>query len=894
MKISIEWLKEYVDLDGLEVVELARLLTSAGLEVDDIRFAGLPLPKTDNHGFKVNGLAWDKEKIVVAEIREVGSHPNADRLTLCELFDGEQVHTVLTGAPNLYPYKGQGKLEKPIKVAYAKEGSTIYDGHADGLVLTTLKRAKIRGVDSYSMVCSEKELGISEEHEGVIFLDDEAVAGTPLVDYMGDAVLEISILPNNARNTSVLGIAREVAALTGRALKKPQFALKTAGETVEGKVKIEIGVPELNPRFTLGLIRNVEMKASPYWVQRRLRAAGMRPISNIVDATNYTMLEIGEPLHAFDYDVLVGRAGGKPVVISTRAAQAGEKLTTLDNIARTLSENNVLVCDAKGALSLAGVMGGQESEIYDASKEVLDATGPALSEGQGKASVRSQSTTNILLEAAAWNFINIRKTANQHNLPSEASYRFSRGVHPGLCLDGLKRCLYWMAAWSGGEIAPGFIDEYPLPPKEAVVEIRESDIRRALGLEIPLAEVKEMLERLEFSCAWTPTSPDVGNPTSGDAGLRVTAPSIRMDIGEGVVGVADVMEEVARLYGFDRIPEARMADPLPPQRGNPALEAENRLRDLLAELGLQEIITHRMTAPEIENRLLPPLGSGLGPEPARSIEYVKLANPIAPEKRVLRRSLLTSVLNVVERNARLRDNLSLFEIGPVYIPNGSELPREPRRLALALTGKRFEQAWDAKVGVKFDFYDLKGVVEALMEALQLTVTYAPAEHPSFHPGKCAAILLSASTAPNAAPLSTPLGVFGELHPLVQENYAFTAPVLAADFDLEAVLAAVPTSYPLRPVSEFPPILEDIAVIVDEALPADKVEALIRQTGGKMLASVRLFDVFRSEQIGAGKKSLAYALAYQSPENTLTDKDAAQIRSRIIKRLDQELGAKLRS
>ena len=841
MKISLEWLKEYVDLDGLEVVDLARILTSAGLEVDDIRFAGLPLPKTDNHGFKVSGIAWDREKIVVAEIREVGAHPAADRLTLCELFDGEQVHTVLTGAPNLFPYKSQGKLEKPIKVAYAKEGAIIYDGHAAGLELTKLKRAKIRGVESYSMVCSEKELGISEEHEGVIFLDEDAVVGTPLADYIGDAILEISILPNNARNTSVLGIAREVAALTGRALKKPQFALKTAGESLEGKVKIEIGVPELNPRFTLGLIRNVTIKASPYWVQRRLRAAGMRPISNIVDATNYTMLEIGEPLHAFDYAVLAERAAGQPVVISTRTAKPGEKLTTLDNVVRNLSESNVLVCDAQGALSLAGVMGGQESEISD-------------------------KTVDILLEAAAWNFINIRKTANQHNLPSEASYRFSRGVHPGLCLDGLKRCLYWMAAWSGGEIAPGIVDEYPLPPANPTVEIHESDVKRALGLEIPLAEIQAMLERLEFTCQLK----------SADS-LLITAPAIRMDIGEGVVGAADIMEEVARLYGFDRIPEARMADPLPPQRGNPALEAENRLRDLLAELGLQEIITHRMTAPEIENRLLP---QGVVSE----IEYVKLANAIAPEKRVLRRSVLASVLNVVERNARLRDSLAMFEIGSVYIPNPGELPLEPRRLALALTGKRFAQAWDAKVGVKLDFYDLKGVIEALMEALHLDVTYAPAEHPSFHPGKCAAVVSG----------TTSLGVFGELHPLVQENYGFAAPVLAADFDLEAVMAAVPAGYPLRPVSEFPPILEDIAVIVDEALPADKVEVLIRQTGGKTLASVRLFDVFRSEQIGAGKKSLAYALTYQSLDGTLTDKDAAQIRSRIIKRLDQELGAKLRS
>ncbi len=848
MKLPLSWLQDFVDISGLEAVDIARLLTMAGMEVEDIQIAGLPLPSRDDHGFKVSGIAWDKEKIVVAEISAVNPHPNADRLTLCELFDGQVQHTVLTGAPNLYPYKGLGKLEKPIKVAYAKEGAQIYDGHAEGQVLTTLKRAKIRGVESYSMVCSEKELGISEEHEGVIFLDDDAPVGAPLADYMGDAVLEVKINPNMARNANVLGIAREVAALTGRALRKPALdnGPWTVDDTVNGlssMVKIEIGVPELNPRFTLALIRDVEIKPSPYWVQRRLRAAGMRPINNIVDATNYTMLEIGEPLHAFDYDVLVARIGNsRHVTISTRTARLGEKLTTLDGIERALTETNVLVCDSAGPLSIAGVMGGAESEV-------------------------GENTKNILLEAAAWNFINIRRTANQHNLPSEASYRFSRGVHPDVAIEGLQRCLYWMAAWSGGEVAPGIVDNYPLPPKQSVVEIRESDIRRALGIEIPLEEAKALLERLEFVCE-----------LKTDDCLLVTAPRFRMDIGEGVVGKADVMEEIARLYGYDNIPETLMADPLPPQRGNPSLEAEERVRDLMVSLGLQEIITHRMTAPEIEEKLLPG-GTGLRPV----LPYVKLANPIAPEKRVLRRSLLSSVLNVVKRNARLRETLALFEVGSVYIPKAG-LPDEPRRLAFALTGKRYESAWDAKVGVRLDFYDIKGIVEALMDALHLDVTYVPAEHPSFHPGKCASVLLN----------GTPLGVFGELHPLVAENYDFVSPVLAAEFDLESVLAAIPSGYPIRPVSEFPPVLEDIAVIVEEALPADRVEALIKQTGGKMLASVRLFDVFRSEQIGAGKKSLAYALTYQSLEGTLTDKDAAGIRNRIIRRLENELGAKLRS
>jgi phenylalanyl-tRNA synthetase beta chain len=871
MKVPVSWLQDYVDIQ-LPIEELARVLTVSGLEVDEIHYVGWQLPTENKHGFKINGMAWDKDKIVVAEISEVKQHPNADRLTLCTLFDGRQEHIVLTGAPNLYPYKGQGKLPKTIKVAYAREGASIYDGHADGLVLTTLKRAKIRGVESYSMVCSEKELGISLEHEGVILLDDDAPVGAALADYIGDAVLDVSILPNNARNANILGVAREVAALTGQPLKKQAFELLETGQALQGQVSIDIRDPHLNPRFTLGLIRDVEIKESPYWVQRRLRLAGMRPISNIVDATNYTMIEIGQPLHAFDYDVLKERAAGKPVRILTRAAADGEKLTTLDNAVRTLNSSNVLVCDEKGPLSMAGVMGGQESEIYDASKEVLDVTGPEMSEGRGKASARARSTSNILLEAAAWNFINIRRTANAHNLHSEAAYRFSRGVHPAMTLEGLRRCLYWMAQWSGGSVAPGIVDEYPLPPVDPLVEISERDAKRALGIDIPAAEIAEMLSRLEFKCA-----------VDGDT-LQVQTPPFRTDIGEGVVGVADIMEEVARLYGLDRIPETRMADPLPPQRGNPSLEAEDRVRDILAGLGLQEVITHRMTAPEIESRLLPK--NTLVPP----LEYVKLANPIAPEKRVLRRSVMASVLNVIERNARLSDSLAMFEIGPVFIPvsspgaHASELPLEPRRLSIALSGRRYEQAWDTRLGVKLDFYDLKGIIEALMAALHLNVTYAPAEHPSFHPGKCAAVLLD----------QIPLGVFGELHPLVQENYDFSAPVVAADLDLEVVMERMQTAFDLKPVSEFPPVLEDIAVIVDEGLPADRVEALIRQTGGKLLASVHLFDVFRSEQVGAGKKSLAYAMVYQSPDGTLTDKEASQIRHRIIQRLDRELGAKLRS
>ena len=886
MKLPISWLKDFIDLDGLSVEDIARKLTLAGLEVDGIQYVGLPMPVYDEgekHEFKTSGIAWDKDKIVVAEVYEVKPHPNADRLTLLDLFDGQQQQVVLTGAPNIFHLKGAGKLSKPIKVAYAKEGATLYDGHADGLVLTTLKRAKIRGVESYSMVCSEKELGITEEHEGIIILDDDAPVGMPLADYMGDAVLDISILPNMARNANVIGVACELAALTGRELKKPTVKFKTDGESIEELVSIEITNPELNSRFVLGLIRNVEIKPSPYQIQRRLKLAAMRPINNIVDATNYAMLELGEPLHAFDYDVLKERAGKKNIKIITRPAKDGEKLVTLDNVERTLSSLNVLVCDERGPLSLAGVMGGLESEVYDLSKEILDAKGVEIKDGeipQGKVSIRSRSTANILLEGAAWNFINIRRTAKQHNLPSEASFRFSRGVHPALAETGVKRGLQLMAQWSNGIVAPELVDEYPLKPKSSTVTITPKDVKRLLGIELSVEEIVELLERLEFKCKIRGS--EIGNRksakkakpiTSYESQITVTAPPHRLDIGEGVVGVADVLEEVARVHGYDRIPSTTMADRLPPQIGNPIHEWEERLRDILVAIGFDEVVSYRLTSVESEARL------GI------TGDYVRITNPIAPERSVMRRSLVASVLDSLEHNIRLSESLSFFEIGPIFQPVKNDLPNEPRKLAMAMSGLCDASAWDVKDSKSFDFYDMKGRIELLLSGLRYTnVSYASTDSVKYlHPGKAAQIKIDDQT----------VGVFGELHPLVKEKYDLgDAPVLVAEFDLETLRALNPT-YAITPVTEFPPVLEDIAVIVDESVAASRVEALIRQTGGKSVTNVCLFDVYRGDQIGSGKKSLAYSLTYQAPDKTMTDAEAAAIRNKIVKRLEQEVGAKLR-
>ncbi|MEX1246979.1 MAG: phenylalanine--tRNA ligase subunit beta [Anaerolineales bacterium] len=845
MRIPISWLKEFVNLDDISVEDLAYKLTMAGLEVEEIQYVGLPMPSAKglSHA-RLSGIAWDRAKIVVGEIREVTPHPNADRLVLCRLYDGKQEHIVLTGAPHLFEYKGKGELKKPIKVAYAKQGAEIYDGHQPGFQKTILKRTKIRGVESSSMVCSEKELGISEEHEGIIILGSDAEPGMPLADYMGDAVLTIAITPNIARDANIYGVAREVSALLGRKLKPMPAKFKAQGPSVRGKAKIEIKEPELNPRFVLGLIKGIQIKPSPGWVQRRLSLAGMRPINNIVDATNYAMLELGEPLHAFDYDVLVQRAGGKAPTIITRLAKKGEKLTTLDGVERKLDGFTVLVCDTAGALSIAGVMGGAESEV-------------------------TEKTRSVLLEGAAWNFINIRKTLNSQRLSSEAAYRFSRGVHPAMALRGVSRGLELMRLWAGGTVNEGLIDKYPLPAKPSVVEIAPEDARRWLGLQLTSAQMAAILRRLEF-----------GVRTQGQK-LAVTSPDHRLDIGEGVVGMADLMEEIARVYGYEKIAATRMADELPPQRGNRTLEIEERIRDLLARLGLQEIMTYRLTTPEQEARRLP---AGTLPDDK---PYVRVANPISQERVVLRKSLLASVLETVERNANLREHLAVFEIGEVFhASEAGPLPDELPRLVLAMAGPREPQHWEAADAGPVDFYDMKGIVGGLLDGLNLgELRYEPGQHPAFHPGKCARVLSG----------DRQLGVFGELHPQVQSQYDLPRrPVQIATFNLDAIYDVVPERFDSVSVPAYPPVLEDLAFVVSEAIPAGQVEALIRQTGGRLLASLSLFDVYRGEQIGAGKKSLAYQLTYQDPERTLTDEDVAKLRSRIVKRLEQEFGAQLRA
>ena len=858
MKVPLSWLREFVEIE-VSIMELAQRLTVAGLEVEEIRYVGLPFDGVSpgsRQETRVSGIAWDPGRIVVGEIREVMPHPNADRLVLTRLFDGDQEHTVLTGAPNLFGLKGTGPLERPLKVAYAKAGAEIYDGKQAGWEKMILKAAKIRGIESSSMACSEKELGISEDHEGIIVLDDDAAPGTPLADYMGDVVLDIAILPNIARTANVLGVAREVAALFAVPLKEPSYQVDWQGPAIEGRVKLEIREPELNPRFVLGLVEGVQIGPSPYWVQRRLRLAGMRPINNIVDATNYAMLEIGEPLHAFDYDVLRQRAGGKPPTIITRLPEAGETLTTLDGVPRRLDDFTILVADTAGALSIGGIMGGAESEVSD-------------------------STTRVLLEGAAWNFINIRRTAAAQGLSSEAAYRFERGVHPAMAERGVRRGLELMRRLSGGQPAQGLIDEYPGRPVAEPVIVSPDNTQRWLGVRLGTQEISQILRRLGFSVQAlqdpflaADRAGAVSRQPSTDS-LQVIPPDHRLDIGSGVVGQADLMEELARVYGYDRIPETQIEDRIPPQYGNPELEAEEAARDVLIGMGLQEVVTYRFSSPEPEAAQRP-----------GSAGSVQLLNPISQDRSILRKSLLSGVLEVVQRNDRVSDRLAFFEIGPVFLPvEGSQLPDEPARLAIALRGPSRDPGWLEPGPPPMGFYDLKGIIDGLLAGLHLPpAAYEPAEHPMYHPAKCARVSLG----------DRPLGFAGEVHPSVAERLGLQPyPLTAAELDLGAILKSVPPRYPVRAVPAFPPVLEDLAFIVGAEVSGEQVRSLIQEEGQPLVQDVRLFDQYQGESIGQGKRSLAFSIVYQAAERTLTDDEVAKTRERIVRRVSKELGAKLR-
>lgn len=842
MRVPISWLKEYVDIT-LPVEELAEKLTLAGLEVTEIDYVGLP------GGADADRLVWEADKLVIGQILEVQPHPDADRLVLATVaYGGEEPEVVVTGAPNLFPYLGQGDLSaESLYSPFALEGAVIYDGHQEGQVKMTLKGRKLRGIYNRCMLCSEKELGLSDDHEGIMILQGDYTPGTPLQEVLGDVVLDIDIIPNIARAASIVGVAREVAALTGAKLREPSTEVVQEGPPVEGRVQITITDPELNPRFVAMVIEGVEQKPSPFWMQHRLRLAGQRPINVVVDISNYVMLEMGEPNHTFDYDFLRRRADGYdsdgPIEIITRLPHAGEKLTTLDGVTRELPPFTILVADPAGPLSLGGIMGGEDSEI-------------------------TPSTTNVLLEAASWNYMNIRRSMNALKINSEAGFRFSRGVHPHQALLGARRAAELMRRLAGGAVWQGEVDAYPNPPAEEPVPLTAGEVARIGGVDLSLDEIRRILEALAFRVE------------AQDGALWVTSPPHRLDI----EGSHDLIEEVLRMYGYDRIPGREMADILPPQRNNPELAFEETVRDRLVEMGLQEVITYRLTTPQREARLWPH-DSNAGPDDRL---YVTLSNPISAERVALRRSLLASVLEIAADNSRFRQRIGLFELGKVYLM-GEEgvLPDEVKRLAFVLTGPRQPAFWqNGGEPAAYDFFDAKGIVEGLLDALHVTEWRTEAgSHPTFRPGRTARLWFGKEQ----------LGVLGELHPLVVEALEIRNdyPVLAAELDLEVLARHVQSERLVEPIPAFPAVHEDMALIVDRQVPAADVAAELREAGGFLLREIELFDVYEGQPIPAGKKSLAYHLTFQSPSKTLTDREIRRQRERILQRLEQRLGARLR-
>lgn len=832
MKIPLSWLADYVPVT-IPPGELTIRLTRAGLEVAAARVYGIPVPADLHVKLDEPGPEWGRDTVIAAEVLEVTQHPNANKLKLVKLnYGAAEPKVVVTGAPNInLGDKGQ-------KVLVGLRGTRYFDGHVQPKQIKELQPTELRGVPSDAMVMSEYELGISEDHDGIIFLDAADKVGTPAADFMGDVVLEVDVLPNMARCLGMLGVAREVAALSGQSVKVPARGTTAAGPAIAGQVTVKIEAEDLCARYAAGLLNDVKVGPSPYWMQRRLRYAGMRPISNIVDVTNYVMLEYGQPLHAFDYDVLVARAGGTAPTIIVRRAQAGEVLKTLDGVERKLTPDMLVIADTAGAIALAGVMGGAETEV-------------------------SATTTRVLLESANFDPVCIRGTARGLDLNSEASYRFVRGIHPEVVLPALERAAELMRTTASATICGGVVDSYPRPLVDRIVPLPMSEVSRVLGVGIPQEVCARILRTLDFEVA------------ESDSGLTVTLPRTRVDIQEGP---ADLIEEIARLHGYDQFPSTLLADQLPEPLFREDIAFEEHLRDVLVDLGLQEAVCYALTTPEAEARVAP-----------AQAEYVTLRNPVSSDRAALRQYLVPALLDALDLNLKHAADVRLFEVGTVFHGRaGQQLPDEPRKLGLVVCGQRGVASWADGANATLpglDFYDLKGIVEGLLGSLHVTATYQQGDAVWLHPARCAKVAAAGVT----------LGQFGQLHPKVARHWKNLAErlVLVAEFDVAALAAATPDRFAYKPVSEFEVAKRDVAVVVADTLTNAQVEAVIRAAGGALLASVELFDVYRGENIPAGHKSVAYALTYQAADRTLKDKEIDQAHKAVQERLRDVLQAKLR-
>jgi phenylalanyl-tRNA synthetase beta chain len=801
MLVSLKWLAEYVPLT-LPPRELAERLSICGVKVDHV------LSRGDE---------W--EGVRVARVLEVNPHPNADRLRLVTVdVASEESPTVVCGAPN---------VAVGLKVAFAPAGTRLRDGHSGEWAV--LKASKIRGVESAGMVLSEKELGISESHEGILELPDDAPIGEPLSDYYGDTILEIEVTPNRPDHMSMLGVAWEVAAQTHVKVREPERTYNEAGSNVATqRTSVTIEARDLCPRYLAGIVERVKLGPSPEWMQERLVSAGMRPINNVVDITNYVMLETGQPLHAFD----LRKLGGNRIVV--RRAREGERIKTIDDVERELTPEMLVIADANRPVAVAGVMGGSESEV-----------------GEG--------TTTILLESANFDAVSVRHTSGALGLRTEASIRFEKGLHPELAATAIRRAMKLLVDHAGGRASKGIVDAYPAKRADTRVVVTRERIERVLGVDLSTTQVRTALTDLGFGCRWVPPDRYV-----------VRAPYWRTDVTQA----DDVAEELARVVGYDKLESLSLAGAIPEPYEDPIRDLRERLRDAAAAAGLQEVITYPLTSTEMLRRVQ-------APDAIEDHPPLKLQNPLNVEQSVMRTSLRASVLQAVAANLRReRGTVAIFEAARAYMTLAGELPQERELIVGAVAGMRLGR-WREPASDEADFYDSKGLLEEIFERIGASVSFDAAEEYALLRGRTAAISAGDGRA----------GVLGQVHPQVAAQFEISAPVFLFEIDVEKLLPAVQGTVRHRPMSRFPAVIQDLALLVDASVPAAKVTQAIASSA--LVVEVTLFDVYEGAPLPEGKRSLAYAVHFQSLEKTLTDQEVADARKRIIRRLEHEAGAELR-
>jgi len=828
MRVPLKWLSEYVEL-SLDADELAELLTASGTSVEGVE--------------KVGG-EW--KGCVVGRILEVLPHPSADRLSVCRVDVGGATRDIVCGAPNVRP-----GMVSPV----ALPGNRLPDGRSIG-------EAEIRGVVSSGMLLSERELGISDEAAGIMELDGALQPGTDLAEALEveDTVLVLEITPNRPDCLSMLGVAREVAALTGRRVRRPRFDLPEEGEPAASEVKVEILEADRCPRYVARLIEGVSIGPSPWWLRNRLRAAGMRPINNVVDVTNYVMLELGQPLHAFDFHLL--RDGH----IIVRCKREGERLTTLDGVERELHPEDLLICDPGGPVALAGVMGGENTEV-------------------------NPGTVKVLLESAHFSAPGIMLTSRRHDLSSEASYRFERGVDPAGCLFAADRAAFLIKETAGGRVRRGAVDVVVKPevllPRE--LRLRVGRAARLIGITLSAPEARGILQSLEMEVSTAemggespagvagegvPPPPVVAGGEGDGEVLRVKVPTFRPDLEREI----DLVEELARVYGYQRVPAT-----LPRTSNNVGfLTREQVLRREIARVmvgcGLHEAITWAFI-PFWWMDLLDPERKRLPERPLR------LRNPLSEEASVMRPTLIPGLLEAARFNINRRiPDVHLFEMGRVFLPvREGDLPHEPLLLGCLVCGRWVPKGWDQEA-VEADFFVLKGILEALSRALHVEDwSLRREEYPFLHPARSAEVLLNGEEA----------GFLGTLHPRVAEALDLPVGVEIMELDVSTLVKAAREVPPYREIPRFPAVQVDLAVVVREEVEAREVEGIIREVGGELLREVRLFDLYRGGQLAEGEKSLAYNLVFYALDRTLRDEEVRRSVEGIVRALGEKLGARLR-